>query len=74
MIIDNKRTCSNCRFSSVCNYAYLDGVCEMWQKEIVHCRDCANRGTDDCAMSYECSCGEQHMWNTDNDFCSWGEE
>lgn len=22
---------------------------------------------------YACECGEQHTWETDNDFCSYGE-
>ena len=26
-----------------------------------------------CAMFYRCECGEQHTWETDNDFCSYGE-
>lgn len=41
--------------------------------EVVRCENCIRRGTEDCAMYYECECGEQHAWETDNDFCSWGE-
>ena len=41
--------------------------------EVVRCENCIRRGTDDCAMYYGCECGEQHTWETDNDFCSWGE-
>ncbi len=41
--------------------------------EVVRCEDCIRRGTEDCAMYYGCECGEQHTWETDNDFCSWGE-
>ncbi len=40
--------------------------------EVVRCKDCKNRGTEDCAMYYECDCGEQHTWENDSDFCSWG--
>lgn len=40
---------------------------------VVRCKDCRWRGREDCAMFYRCNCGEQHTWETDNDFCSWGE-
>ena len=42
--------------------------------EVVRCKDCRWRGREDCAMFYRCNCGEQHTWETDNDFCSWGEK
>lgn len=41
--------------------------------EVVRCENCIRRGKEDCAMYYGCECGEQHAWETDNDFCSWGE-
>ena len=41
---------------------------------VVHCKDCHWRGREECAMFYRCECGEQHTWETDNDFCSWGEK
>ena len=41
--------------------------------EVVRCKDCIYRGRVDCAMSYSCDCGEQHTWETDNDYCSYGE-
>ena len=40
----------------------------------VRCKDCRWRGREDCAMFYRCNCGEQHTWETDNDFCSYGEQ
>lgn len=40
---------------------------------VVRCENCIHRGTEDCAMYYGCECGEQGSWETDNDFCSWGE-
>lgn len=40
---------------------------------IVHCKDCRWRGREECAMFYRCECGEQHTWETDDDFCSYGE-
>ena len=40
---------------------------------VVRCKDCRWRGREECAMFYRCECGEQHTWETDNDFCSYGE-
>ena len=41
---------------------------------VVRCKDCRWRGSEDCAMFYRCECGEQHTWETNNDFCSYGEK
>ena len=41
---------------------------------VVRCKDCRWRGGEECAMFYRCDCGEQHTWETDNDFCSYGEQ
>ena len=41
--------------------------------QVVRCKDCRWRGIEACAMFYSCECGEQHTWETDNDFCSYGE-
>ena len=41
---------------------------------VVRCKDCHWRGREECAMFYRCDCGEQHTWETDNDFCSYGEQ
>lgn len=41
--------------------------------EVVRCKDCVKRGTEYCSMYYQCNCGEQHTWESDNDFCSYGE-
>lgn len=41
-------------------------------QEIVRCKDCVLKNSDNCAMSYNCNCGEQYSWETDNDYCSWG--
>ena len=41
---------------------------------VVRCRDCRKRNTRDCAMQYESDDSkEQYGWETDNDFCSYGE-
>lgn len=48
-------------------------VCEdEFITEIVHCYECKLRKTEECAMYYKCNCGEQHTWENDNDYCSWG--
>ena len=41
---------------------------------VVRCKDCRWRGREECAMFYRCECGEQHTWETDDDFCSYGEK
>lgn len=40
---------------------------------VVRCKDCRWRGSEECAMFYRCECGEQHTWEMDDDFCSYGE-
>lgn len=42
--------------------------------DVVRCKDCALRGSEDCAMFYRCDCGAQYTWETDIDFCSYGEK
>ena len=37
---------------------------------IGRCVECAKRKTSECEMYFSCNCGEQHTWETDNDFCS----
>lgn len=39
--------------------------------EVVRCKDCRLRSTEECAMYYRCNCGEQHTWESDNNFCSY---
>lgn len=41
-------------------------------QEVVRCKDCEYRKTEDCAMQYDCECGAQYFWESDNAFCSWG--
>ena len=41
---------------------------------VVRCKDCHLRGREECAMFYRCECGEQHTWETDDDFGSYGEK
>lgn len=52
---------------------YIEQIPAADVAEVVRCEDCIRRGTEDCAMYYGCECGEQHTWEMDNDFCSWGE-
>ena len=61
------------RHSKTPNAKALDMAIEALQEpEIVRCKDCKLRKTEECAMQYECDCGEQHSWENDNDYCSWG--
>ena len=68
-----------------CDTPDIDLSCEKFEAAIlkipaadvapvVRCKDCRWRGREDCAMFYRCNCGEQHTWETDNDFCSYGEQ
>lgn len=50
----------------------VDGKPDAAVAEVVRCKDCVWRGREECAMFYCCNCGEQHTWETDNDFCSYG--
>lgn len=53
-------------------YAVIDNAPSADVAEVVRCKDCRWRGIEECAMFYRCECGEQHTWETDNDFCSYG--
>lgn len=71
------RDCINCdllRADEEIFSAYDMAIATLQEPEIVHCKQCKYRGTSDCAMRYECMCGEQHSWETDIDYCSWGEK
>ena len=68
-----------------CDTPDIDLSCEKFEAAIlkipaaevapvVRCKDCRWRGREECAMFYRCDCGEQHTWETDNDFCSYGEQ
>ena len=52
----------------------LDSIPAADVAPVVRCKDCRWRGREDCAMFYRCDCGEQHTWESDNDFCSYGEQ
>lgn len=42
---------------------------------IIRCKDCKLRKTDECAMSYhDGEFDTQYSWESDNDFCSWAVE
>lgn len=61
-------TCYNCRTTeTIADFPAAD------VQPVVRCKDCVWRGREECAMFYRCECGEQHTWETDNDFCSYGE-
>ena len=48
-------------------------IIERRAEDVVRCKDCVFRHTEDCMMQYECDCGAQHTWESDNDYCSYGE-
>lgn len=61
-------TCHNCRMTeTIADFPAADVA------PVVRCKDCLWRGREECAMFYRCDCGEQHTWETDDDFCSYGE-
>ena len=52
--------------------AFIDDTPAADVAEVVRCKDCIYRKTEHCAMYYECECGAQYSWETDNDYCSLG--
>ena len=66
-VFDHYTTGYSDAVSAVENFPSADAV------PVVRCKDCRWRGREECAMFYRCECGEQHTWETDNDFCSYGE-
>ena len=61
-----------CEYPAPLVKALIDNQPAADVAEIVRCKDCALRKTEDCAMYYECDCGAQCSWETDNDYCSFG--
>lgn len=57
------------------NTISYDGTIPLKQmQEIVRCKDCKHRGTDDCPMHYKgVHANEDFLKKVDNDFCSYGE-
>lgn len=52
--------------------AIYDFVADMDAVEVVRCKDCVKRHTAECLMEYECACGAQYSWESDDEFCSGG--
>lgn len=51
-------------------------VCAKYNgfEKVVKCKDCRLKGTEKCAMQYNCSmCGGQWSWESDDGFCNFGE-
>ena len=42
--------------------------------QVVRRNDCHWRGSEDCAIIYRSQSAQQHTWETDDDFCSYGEK
>lgn len=55
------------------NDVAFDILDDMPSIEIIHCEECERRGTELCAMHYECRCGRTVTWAGDGEFCSYGE-
>lgn len=80
---NNRNSCTECEYANgnknikmlICiSYQYAKRLIAADVQEVVRCKDCRLRGTEECSMYYRCNCGEQHTWETDNDFCSYGEK
>lgn len=50
----------------------LDFAATVDAVDVVRCKDCAKRHTAECLMEYECACGAQYSWESDDEFCSGG--
>lgn len=75
-------TCKDCIYYEVCPLGLAikakTGICLKFKNkadfvQVVRCKDCKFRKTNDCAMYYECDCGSQEDWENNNDFCSYGQ-
>lgn len=40
--------------------------------KVIRCKNCSVRKTNDCAMHFECDCGNIVDWECSEDFCSYG--
>ena len=72
---ETKNDCKHYPNKVVCDFAIkmANLMPSVDVQEVVRCKDCRWRSTEECAMYYRCNCGEQHTWECDNDFCSYGE-
>lgn len=50
----------------------VEDMPEVDAVEVVRCKNCAKRYTAECLMEYECVCGAQYSWESDDEFCSLG--
>lgn len=50
----------------------VEDMPEVDAVEVVRCKYCAKRHTAECLMEYECVCGAQYSWESDDEFCSGG--
>lgn len=61
-----------CEYPAPLIKALIDNQPAADVTEVVRCKDCKYRKTEDCAMYYKCECGKQCSWETDSDYCSMG--
>ena len=66
------KICSNCACYEVCIYANPNRKqdCNLWQPEVVRCKDCKHSADDDCDAFY---CVKWDKWEMPEDFfCGYG--
>ena len=69
-----KEILSECMREAVSIEDFAERVVAADVVPVVRCKDCKFKSTPDCAMWFECSqCGGQWSWETNNDYCSYGE-
>ena len=70
--------CNRCHACSSMRCGSEEEAIEAWNRrvdtvEVVMCKDCIKRNTEECAMWYEDICDDyQYSWESDDDYCSWG--
>lgn len=53
---------------------FLDNAETIDAVEVVRCKDCKRRGTENCAMTFNTEDNGYYLtdWTSDDGFCSWG--
>lgn len=69
-----KEKCDENLAHNECIDMLQDILYELSSINIVHCKKCKNKGTEDCPMrEWNYTWGEYEYFNNDDDFCSCGE-
>ena len=75
-LIDANAACDRCRMknSGNCGFCIIGTAPTVDAVEVVRCRDCKHRGTDNCIFHIKGEpADEELLLKLDNDFCSYGE-